>query len=93
MIERDIVRGARQAGVLDDPAARKLLDALVASPLAPPAPADIGVSLSIVRALARAGAVIELDGVVFATSALDDEARPDRTRRRRAGGRHDRRPA
>jgi selenocysteine-specific elongation factor len=72
VIERDIVRGARQAGVLDDPAARKLLDALVASPLAPPAPTDIGVSLSIVRALARAGAVIELDGVVFATSALDD---------------------
>jgi selenocysteine-specific elongation factor len=72
VIERDIVRAARQAGVLDDPAARKLLDALVASPLAPPAPADIGVSLSIVRALARAGAVIELDGVVFASSALDD---------------------
>lgn len=72
VIERDIVRGARQAGVLDDPAARKLLDALVASPLAPPAPTDVGVSLSIVRALARAGAVIELDGVVFATSALDE---------------------
>ncbi|HEY5077826.1 MAG TPA: SelB C-terminal domain-containing protein, partial [Acidimicrobiia bacterium] len=52
--------------------ARKLLDALVASPLAPPAPTDIGVSLSIVRAMARAGAVIELDGVVFATSALDE---------------------
>jgi selenocysteine-specific elongation factor len=72
VIERDVVHGARQAGILDDPAARKLLDALVASPLAPPAPADIGVSLSIVRALAGAGAVIELDGVVFATSALDD---------------------
>ncbi len=72
VIERDLVRGARQAGVVDDPEARKLLDALAASPLAPPAPADVGVSLSIVRALARAGAVVELDGVVFATSALDE---------------------
>ncbi len=72
VIERDIVRDARQAGVLEDPAARKLLDALVASPHAPPTPADVGVSLSLVRALARAGAVVELDGIVFATSALDD---------------------
>ncbi len=72
VIERDIVRGAHQAGVLDEPAARKLIDALEASPLAPPAPADVGASISLVRAVARAGAVVELDGVVFATSALDD---------------------
>jgi selenocysteine-specific elongation factor len=72
VIERDIVRGARQAGVLEDPAARKLLDALLASPHAPPAPAEVGASLSLVRALARAGAVVELEGIVFATSALDD---------------------
>jgi selenocysteine-specific elongation factor len=72
VVERDVVRAAGQAGVLDDPAARKLLDALEASPLAPPAPADVGASPSVVRALARAGVVVELDGVVFATSALDD---------------------
>jgi selenocysteine-specific elongation factor len=72
VIERDIVRDARQAGVLDDPAARKLLDALVASPYAPPAPADVGASPALVHALARAGAVVELDGIVFAADALDD---------------------
>ncbi|MDQ1455316.1 MAG: selenocysteine-specific elongation factor [Actinomycetota bacterium] len=72
VIERDIVRDARQAGVLEDPAARKLLDALAASPHAPPAPADVGASLSLVRALVREGAIVELDGIVFATSALDD---------------------
>ena len=72
MIERDIVRDARRAGVLEDPAARKLLDALAASPHAPPAPADVGASLSLVRALVQEGAIVELDGIVFATSALDD---------------------
>ena len=72
VIERDIVRDARQAGVREDPAARKLLDALAASPHAPPAPADVGASLSLVRALVREGAIVELDGIVFATSALDD---------------------
>jgi selenocysteine-specific elongation factor len=72
VIERDIVRGTQQAGVLDDPVARKLLDALVASPLAPPSPSDVGTPRSVVQALARAGVVVELDGVVFAKSALDD---------------------
>ena len=72
VIERDIVRGAHHVGVLDDPAARKLLDALAASPYAPPAPADVGATPALVRALARAGAVVELDGIVFAADALDD---------------------
>jgi selenocysteine-specific elongation factor len=72
VIEHDVVRNADQVGVLDDPAARKLLDALEASPLAPPAPADVGASPSVVRTLARAGVVVDLDGVVFATRALDD---------------------
>jgi selenocysteine-specific elongation factor len=72
VIERDIVRGAHHVGVLDDPAARKLLDALAASPYAPPAPADVGASPALVRALARAGAVVELDGIVFAADALDE---------------------
>ncbi|MDQ1449826.1 MAG: selenocysteine-specific elongation factor [Actinomycetota bacterium] len=71
VIERDIVRDARQAGVVEDPAARKLLDALAASPHAPPAPADVGAPLSLVRALVREGAIVEPDGIVFATSALD----------------------
>jgi len=71
VVERDIVRSAGQAGTTDDPEARKLLDALEASPFAPPAPADVGASPAVVRALTRAGTIVDLDGVVFATSALD----------------------
>ena len=72
VIEHGVVRRADQVGVLEDTAARTLLDALEAMPLAPPAPTDVGASPALVRALARAGMVVDLDGVVFATSALDD---------------------
>jgi selenocysteine-specific elongation factor len=53
---------------LDDPAARKLLDALDAEPFAPSPPDDP----ALVRALVRAGALVDLDGVIFSTTALDD---------------------
>jgi selenocysteine-specific elongation factor len=56
---------------LDDPAARALLDALDESPFAPPAPADVGAPLALVRALLRAGALVDLDGVIFTSRALD----------------------
>jgi selenocysteine-specific elongation factor len=72
VIEHDVVRTSGQPGVVEDAAARDLIAALRASPLAPPAPADLGAPRSLVRALVRAGAVIELDGIVFATSALDN---------------------
>jgi selenocysteine-specific elongation factor len=75
VVDGDRVRSADQMDVLDDPAARKLIAALEASPFAPPAPADVGASPTLVRALLRAGAIVELDGVVFATSALDDARR------------------
>ena len=71
VIDGDRVRSAGQTDVLDDPAARKLIEALEASPFAPPAPVDVGASPTVVRALVRAGAIVDLDGIVFATSALD----------------------
>ena len=71
VVEGDIVRSASQAGTIDDPAARKLLEALEASPFAPPAPADVGASPALVRALTRAGTIVDLDGVTFTTRALD----------------------
>jgi selenocysteine-specific elongation factor len=53
---------------LDDPAAHALLDALDATPFAPPTP---DASPALVRALVQAGALVDLDGVIFTTSALD----------------------
>ncbi len=60
---------------LDHPDARKLLDALDAQPFAPPAPADTGASPALVRALVRAGALVDLDGVIFTANALEDARR------------------
>jgi len=56
---------------LDDPAAPALLAALDAQPFSPPAPAELGSSPELVRALVRAGALVDLDGVLFTTGALD----------------------
>ncbi len=56
---------------VDDPEARKLLDALAASPFAPPSPADVGASAALVRALVRAGALVDLDGVIFTADAVE----------------------
>jgi selenocysteine-specific elongation factor len=60
---------------LDHPAARVLLDALDAEPFAPPAPADVGASPALVRALVRAGALVDVDGVIFTANALDEARR------------------
>jgi selenocysteine-specific elongation factor len=63
---------------IDDPAARSLIDALEADPFAPPSPASLGTPQALVRALLRAGVLVDLDGVIF-TAAAVDEAR-DRIR-------------
>jgi selenocysteine-specific elongation factor len=52
-----------------------LLDALDAEPFAPPAPADVGASPALVRALVRAGALVDVDGVIFTANALDEARR------------------
>ncbi len=55
-----------------DPAAtaagRALIDALDATPLAPPPPGD----LALARTLARAGALVEIDGIWFTAAAMVD---------------------
>jgi selenocysteine-specific elongation factor len=59
----------------DSPEARKLLDALEAAPFAPPEPESVGAPSGLVRALTREGRVVDLDGIVFAKSALDEGRR------------------
>jgi selenocysteine-specific elongation factor len=56
---------------LDDPAASALLAALDAQPFAPPAPSELGADPALVRALVRAGALVDLDGILFSASAID----------------------
>jgi selenocysteine-specific elongation factor len=56
---------------LEDPAAAPLIDALDASPFSPPLPSDLGASPALVRALVRAGALVDLDGVLFTAAAVD----------------------
>jgi selenocysteine-specific elongation factor len=48
---------------------RALVAALEAEPFAPPDPGGLGAPAGLVRALVRAGALVDLDGVVFAASA------------------------
>lgn len=54
-----------------DPAAAAFLEALDASPFAPPSPADVGTPIGVVRTLVRAGSVVETEGVYFSTAAYE----------------------
>jgi selenocysteine-specific elongation factor len=75
VVDHDVVRDATRAAVTDDPAARALLDALAAAPFNPPAPAEVGAPPDLVRALVRAGRVVDVDGVVLHAGALDEARR------------------
>ncbi|MDQ6854188.1 MAG: SelB C-terminal domain-containing protein, partial [Actinomycetota bacterium] len=76
VVERGFVRDkAHRPLVAESPEARKLLDALEAAPFSPPEPASVGAEPGLVRLLAREGQVVELDGVVFAVTALDEARR------------------
>jgi selenocysteine-specific elongation factor len=76
VVERGFVRNeAHRPLVAESPEARKLLDALEAAPFSPPEPASVGAEPGLVRSLAREGQVVELDGVVFAVTALDEARR------------------
>ena len=55
----------------DDPDAQRIVAALDVTPFAPPAPAELGASRALVRALVQSGALVDLDGVVFTAAALD----------------------
>jgi selenocysteine-specific elongation factor len=73
VVERDTVRlRSHGSGVVDDPAARRFLDALAKAPFAPPSPAELDVTPDIVRALVRDGTITSLDGIYFLTAALDE---------------------
>jgi selenocysteine-specific elongation factor len=73
VVERDTVRlRTHGSGVADDPAARRFLDALEASPFSPPSPAELDVAPEVVRALLRDGVIVSLDGFYFSASALDE---------------------
>jgi selenocysteine-specific elongation factor len=72
VVEQGVVRHASHvANAAESPDARRLLAALDAAPFSPPSPAEAGASPALVRTLTREGVLTELDGVVFATSALD----------------------
>jgi selenocysteine-specific elongation factor len=76
VLDRDVVRSRAHAGrASDDPQARSFLDALEAAPFAPPSAAECDIGPGVARALVREGVAVDLDGVVFATSALDEARR------------------
>jgi selenocysteine-specific elongation factor len=73
VVERDTVRlRTHGSGVVDDPSARRFLDALAAAPFAPPSPAKLDIAPDIVRALVRDGTITSVDGIYFSTAALDE---------------------
>ena len=76
VVERGYVRDAtRRPGVGESAEARALLDALEKAPFSPPEPASAGADPALVRSLVREGALVDLDGIVFASSALDEARR------------------
>ncbi|HEX3669402.1 MAG TPA: selenocysteine-specific translation elongation factor [Acidimicrobiia bacterium] len=76
VVERGYVRDAtRRSGVGESAEARALLDALEKAPFSPPEPASAGTDPALVRSLVREGAVVDLEGVVFASSAVDEARR------------------
>jgi selenocysteine-specific elongation factor len=76
ILEQGVVRDtAHRVQASDSPEARKLLEALEAAPFAPPEPAAVGAEPGLVRALARDGQVVEVDGIVFASHAFDEARR------------------
>jgi selenocysteine-specific elongation factor len=73
VVERNTVRlRTHGSGVDHDPTARRFVEALEATPFAPPSPADLDVPPDVVRALVRAGRIVSLDGFYFSAAALDE---------------------
>jgi selenocysteine-specific elongation factor len=76
VVERGYVRDAtRRSGVGESAEARALLDALKKAPFSPPEPASAGADQALVRSLVREGVLVDLDGIVFASSAVDEARR------------------
>ncbi len=75
VIDQDLVRDASRVAIADDPAAVALLDALASNPFDPPPPAAVDAPPALVRALVRAGRLVDLDGIIFHADAIDDARR------------------
>jgi selenocysteine-specific elongation factor len=68
VVDRGAVRDAsRTAGAAESASGRSLIAELEASPFSPASPSDPALA----RALVREGALVELDGIVFTTGAVD----------------------
>jgi selenocysteine-specific elongation factor len=68
-------RARAAATAAPEAAGHPYVEALQASPFAPPTPEEAGVARSEVRDLIRSGAVVERDGMHFAASAVAEAAR------------------
>ena len=89
VVERGTVRHRSHVGQAStSPEGRRVLDQFEAAPFAPPAPARLGEDVVVVRSLVREGALVDLDGVVFAAAALDTARRGGRCGARRARAPH-----
>ncbi|MEI8000845.1 MAG: selenocysteine-specific translation elongation factor [Actinomycetes bacterium] len=76
VVERGIVREPAHLGaVADSPEGHAVVAAFAAAPFAPPAPSEVGAPIAVIRALVRAGALVDVDGTVFAAGALEDAKR------------------
>ena len=76
VVERGTVRDAAHVGsVADSPEALAVVARFAASPFAPPAPSEVDAPIALVRALVRSGALVDVDGTVFAAEALADAKR------------------
>jgi len=76
VVERGIVRAVtHRPHLAESPEAGAFLAALEAEPFAPPEPASVGADAALVRWMLREGVVVDLDGIVFAASALDEARR------------------
>ncbi|HEX6312311.1 MAG TPA: selenocysteine-specific translation elongation factor [Acidimicrobiia bacterium] len=73
VVERGTVRLASRPGrVTHRPEAQRVIAALEGDPFAPPDTETLAADRALVRSLVREGALVDLNGIVFAASALDD---------------------
>jgi selenocysteine-specific elongation factor len=73
--EREVVRRVDHRSGAEQEEGRRLLAALEAEPFAPPAAAELGIDAAVVKALVRDGLAVDVDGVLFAASALEEARR------------------
>lgn len=71
VVSQGTVRHASHTKASDAPEAIALVAALDASPFSPPGPSSVGAQDALVRPLVREGVLVDLDGVVFTSAALD----------------------